>query len=261
MRPLLNTILILFLLVETSYAADYTEPITGMEFVFVKGGCFKMGDIFEAGRADEKPIHQVCVDDFFIGKYEVTQGQYQKIIGTNPTEDKRKRLNLNNPVVQVSWKDAQIFADRIARQSSKNFRLPSEAEWEYAARSGGKNEQWAGTSGPNKPENSYLSDYACFHYNCYDGPFEGGYRKSNGLGIYDMSGNVWEWCIDWYDEGYYAKSPQKNPMGPPSGTIRVLRGGSYLASGEAIRTTVRYGYTPSGRGSDFGIRLVLPAVR
>ena len=121
---------------------SYTDPTTGMEFVFVKGGCYQMGDTFGDGYSDEKPVHEVCVDDFYIGKYEVTQAQWEKVMGNNPSYFK----NCDNcPVEQVSWNDIQEFINRLNSKAGGNkYRLPTEAEWEYAARSGEKREKYSG---------------------------------------------------------------------------------------------------------------------
>lgn len=243
------TIMLLLLLPAVSLAAAYTDSITGMEFVPVKGGCFQMGDTF--GDGGEK-VHQVCVDGFFMGTYEVTQGQYQKIMGTNPSHF--KACGLNCPVENVSWEDAQEFIRQLNERTGRNYRLPYEAEWEYAARSGGKNEQFAGTSDLDD-----LGGYAWFGDNSGKKTHAVGTRRPNGLGLYDMSGNVWEWCKDWYSDDYYAKSPQKNPRGPLSGSDRVLRGGSWNGSAGYARAAIRYYFTPGIRNHFLGFRLVLPA--
>lgn len=117
-------------------ARPFTDPVTGMEFVFIKGGCFEMRDPFGDGDKDEKPVHQVCVDDFYLGKYEVTQGQWEKVMGNNPSYF--KNCGGNCPVERVSWNDVQEFISRLNQRSGKRYRLPMEAEWEYAARSGGR---------------------------------------------------------------------------------------------------------------------------
>lgn len=119
----------------------FKDPVTGMEFVFIKGGCFDMGDTFGDGRADEKPVHEVCVGDFYIGIYEVTQAQWEKVMGNNPSKFKGGG---NYPVERVSWNDIQDFIERLNRQGGKRYRLPTEAEWEYAARSGGKKRNMRG---------------------------------------------------------------------------------------------------------------------
>lgn len=220
-----------------------------MAFVLVKGGCYQMGDSFGDGYADERPVHEVCVNDFFMGTYEVTQGQWKEIMGYNPAE-----FNLcgdNCPVENISWNDAQEFIRKLKWKIGKNYRLPTEAEWEYAARSGGKKEKWAGTS-----SESELGEYAWFDLNSGGETHPAGKKKPNGLGLYDMSGNVWEWCQDFYDENYYKNSPKNNPSGPDSGTNHVLRGGSWFNGAGYTRTEKRLSIIPDYRDGNDGFRLV-----
>jgi len=225
-----------------------------IEMVRVKGGCYQMGDAFGDGGASEKPVHQVCVDDFSIGKYVVTQAQWQAVMGNNPSYF--KACGGNCPVEQVSWEDAQEFIWQLNDQTGKNYRLPYEAEWEYAARSGGKREQWAGTS--NLAE---LGAYAWYEGNSGKQTHPVGTRRPNGLGLYDMSGNVQEWCEDWYGADYYKISPEKNPRGPLSGSVPVLRGGSLSDPAGNVRAAYRNNFAPSYRIIYSGFRLVLPAGR
>lgn len=220
----------------------------------VKGGCYQMGDTFGDGGKNEKPVHRVCVDDFYIGKYLVTQAQWQAVMGGNPSHF--KECGPNCPVEQVSWEDVQKFIRQLNEQTGKNYRLPYEAEWEYAARSGGKREQWAGTSDPDE-----LGAYAWLEDNSGEKTQPVGTRRPNGLGLYDMSGNVWQWCKDWYDADYYKKSPARNPRGASSGTNRVIRGGSWCLSADLIRAAIRNHRAPSRRLNCIGFRLALPAVR
>jgi len=224
-----------------------------MEFAFVKGGCFEMGDTFGVflGGSDEKPVHSVCVGDFHMGKYEVTQAQWEKVMGSNPSHF---RKGGSYPVEEVSWNDAQEFIGKLNRMTGKSYRLPTEAEWEYAARSGGKREKWAGTS-----SEADLADYVWYAKNAGDSTHPAGEKKPNGLGLYDMSGNVWEWCGDWYGKDYYASSPRDNPTGPSSGESRVYRGGSWYNIPRHVRATHRYCSSPNFRSTDLCFRLVLPA--
>ncbi len=178
--------------------------------VFVKGGCFQMGDQFGDGDSDEKPVHEVCLDDFYIDKTEVTQRAYRQQTGKSPSRFKGD----DRPVELVSWHDAKAYCQKAGK------RLPTEAEWEYAARSGGKKEKYAGTSG--SPD-----AYAWYDKNSGKKTHPVAQKKPNGLGLYDMSGNVWEWVSDWYDKSYYASSPRNNPKGLSSGSYRVWRGGSW----------------------------------
>ncbi|HKN19336.1 MAG TPA: SUMF1/EgtB/PvdO family nonheme iron enzyme [Dissulfurispiraceae bacterium] len=220
-----------------------------MEFAMVKGGCYGMGDSFGDGYADERPVHEVCVNDFFIGKYDVTQGQWKEIMGDNPSQF--NRCGDNCPVENISWNDTQEFIKKLKQRIGKNFRLPTEAEWEYAARSRGEKDKWAGTS--IEPE---LGEYAWFDLNSGGMTHPVGKKRPNGAGLYDMSGNVWEWCQDLYDENYYGNSPKNNPAGPDSGTNRVLRGGSWFNGAGYTRSAKRLSIVPDYRDSNDGFRLV-----
>ncbi len=226
------------------------ESFIGIEMVFVKGGTLQMGDTFGDGGSDEQPIHEVHLDDFYIGKYPVTQRKWQEVMGNNPSRFKGD----DNPVEFVSWNDVQDFIDKLNHQTGKKYRLPTEAEWEYAARSGGKNEKWAGTN--NEAE---LSEYAWYCENSEDKTHPVGQKKPNELGIYDMSGNVWELCNDWYDEGYYSMTPRDNPQGPSGGRVKVLRGGSWDSEPGNLRSANRNRGVPTIRYDTYGFRLASPA--
>ena len=230
------------------------DPIKPIEFVLVKGGCFQMGDAFGDGKADEKPVHPVCVDDYYLGKYEITQDQWQSVMGNNPSFF--KSCGEKCPVEQVNWNDIQEFIKKLNAKTKKAYRLPTEAEWEYAARSGGKKEKYAGTN-----SDAELGKYAWYSANSGGSAHPAGQKQPNSLGLYDMTGNVWEWCQDWYGETYYNQSPRRNPSGPPSGTRRVLRGGAWLFEPAGIRAAVRYGLTPASRTDLYGFRLSLPVPR
>jgi formylglycine-generating enzyme required for sulfatase activity len=236
------------------------DSATGMEFVLVKGGCYQMGDQFGDGDDDEKPVHEVCVDDFYMGKYEVTQGEWEVIMGDNPSKFKNGR---NYPVEQVSWNDVQGFIRKLNRKTGLSYRLPTEAEWEYAARSGGNREKFAGLS--NEGE---LYRYANFcDSNCeYDWKIAGqndGYANTspvgtyipNDLGIYDMSGNVYELVQDIYSEEAYREHQRNNPIYTKSGSRRVIRGGSWLSKPRDLRASDRFYNSPDDRGYILGFRL------
>jgi len=225
---------------------QFIDPITGMKFVYVKGGCYQMGDIFGDGNLDERPVHKVCVDGFYMGKYEVTQREYKKIIGSNPPRFKK---GSSYPVEEVSWNDAQDFIRKLNSLSGKTFRLPTEAEWEYAARSGGKRDRYSGGNSPDS--------VAWYTNNSGSSTHPVGRKSPNGLGIYDMSGNVWEWCSDWYNKDYYSSSPRNNPQGPWSGSARVDRGGCWDNDPRFVRSAFRYGNRPDYRLNDLGFRLIL----
>lgn len=230
------------------------DPTKVIELVLVKGGCFQKGDAFGDGQPDEQPVHTVCVDDFYIGKYEVTQGQWQSVMGSNPSFF--KKCGEKCPVEQVSWNDVQGFITKLNATTGKKYRLPTEAEWEYAARSGGKKEKYAGTSSDVE-----LGKYAWYSANSGGRIHPTGQKQPNGLGLYDMTGNVWEWCQDWYGEKYYSQSSRKNPPGPASGTRRVLRGGAWIFEPKEIRASARYSLTPEARGDLYGFRLSISVPR
>jgi formylglycine-generating enzyme len=232
-----------------------------IEMVFVKGGCYEMGDDFEDPDKIEKPVHEVCVDNFYIGKYEVTQGLWEEVMGNNPSQFESGE---DYPVQYVSWDNVQKFINKLNNMTGKNYRLPTEAEWEYAARSGGKRERFSGFSNENE-----MYKYANFcDSNCtsscriksqndgYKNTSPFGSYKPNELGIYDMAGNVWEWCQDWFDGNYYSNSLKNNPKGPSSGSYRVIRGGSWLNEPRGLRASNRGCYYPDYRGSHLGFRLV-----
>jgi len=247
-----------------AYGGNTYTDLVKIEMVRVKGGCFKMGDTSKSSwfspadpdpdaANDEKPQHKVCVDGFFMGKYEVTQKQWQTIMGDSPSNFRGD----NHPVEQVSWDDVQKFIIRLNRQSGQHYRLPTEAEWEYAARSGGKQEKYAGGSD--------VDAVAWYSSNSGGKTHPVGQKQANGLGLYDMSGNVWEWCSDWYDGNYYSNSPRNNPQGPSTGSDRVYRGGCVGSYPKFVRSAYRSGSSPDNRGNCFGLRygnlgfrLVLP---
>ncbi|MBU1040945.1 MAG: SUMF1/EgtB/PvdO family nonheme iron enzyme [Proteobacteria bacterium] len=222
----------------------WRDPTTGMEFVWVPGGTFEMGCGSWAGdcKADEKPVHVVRLDGFWLGRFEVTQGQWQIIMESNPSYFKEGD---NFPVEMVSWKDAKGYISRLNAQGSAKFRLPTEAEWEYAARSGGKPEKYAGGND--------LGLVAWFHSNSGSSTHEVGTKAPNGLGLYDMTGNVREWCEDVY--GPYPSAPQENPV-VTVGWSRLSRGGSWAFVPEMVRAAYRLKEQPNSAYGDSGFRLV-----
>jgi formylglycine-generating enzyme required for sulfatase activity len=235
----------------TDRPKEYPDPATGMEFVFVKGGCYPMGDTFGDGDSDEQPVHEVCVSDLYMGKYVVTQEQWEKVMGGNPSSFKKGG---RYPVENVSWLDVKGFITRLNGKKGRTYRLPTEAEWEYAARSGGKKEKWAGTSSEWE-----LEEYAWFFDHSGRSTHLAGEKRPNGLGLYDMTGNVWEWCGDWYERNYYSFSPRNDPQGPSRGTFRVLRGGSWSTDARYVRASTRHWSAPELRNNKRGFRLVRPA--
>ena len=223
----------------------FTDPTTGIEFVLVQGGCFRMGD--KNGREDATPEHKVCVGSFSIGKYEVTQEQWKKVMDWNPSAF--RQCGPNCPVTNVSWEDAQDFIAKLNAKGGKHYRLPTEAEWEYAARSRGKKEVY---SGGNK-----IDAVAWYQDNSGKTIHPVGQKRPNGQGLYDMSGDVWQWVSDWYDVTYYGKSPMKNPQGPATGSGRVVRGGSWNDEEWFAQTSTREAKDPRFRGFQTGLRLAV----
>lgn len=254
----------------------WQDPVTGMKFVKIEGGCFQMGqnpteqrylkrdsanENFEKYFADELPQHKVCVEEFWMGSHEVTQGEWQKVMEFNPAVFQDGE---NYPVEMVSWDDAQNFLTKFnLLNNTSQFRLPSEAEWEYAAR--------AGTTSIYNTGDAIKSTEANFN-----GTFPFGlnlrdeYRKStmpvgsfpaNAFGLYDMHGNVWEWCNDWYNPDYYKQEIIQNPPGPEASQMKVLRGGSWFRYSAHIRSATRYKNKQSGQYADTGFRVVKSTLR
>ena len=242
----------------TTASGNRTFTINGVSFemVAVKGGTFTMGGTSEQGseaEGDEKPTHSVTLSDYYIGKFEVTQELWKAVMGNEPTynggwTDQYGRGN-NYPAYRVSWNDIQKFIRKLNQKTGANFRLPTEAEWEYAARGGNKSNGYK-YSGSNSIDN-----VAWYTSNSGSKTHQVGIKSPNELGIYDMSGNVWEWCQDRY--GSYSSGSQTNPTGPSSGSYRVPRGGSWFNSAGYCRVSNRDSNTPDGRYSGLGFRLVL----
>ena len=212
------------------------------EFALVVAGTFTMGATAEQGSdadSDEKPAHQVTITkDYYMGKTEVTQALWKAIMGSNPSHFKGD----NRPVERVSWNDCQEFTSKLNSLTGKTFRLPTEAEWEFAAR-GGNNSRHYKYSGSDN-----LHDVAWYYDNSSNTTHDVATKRPNELGIYDMSGNVWEWCQDRY--GAYSSNAQYDPAGPMSGSGRVIRGGSWYFDAGYCRSSFRGGLDPDyGNGS------------
>lgn len=229
-----------------------TFTVKGVSFkmIEVEGGTFQMGATAEqqSNRDDEKPVHSITLDSYYIGETEVTQELWRAVMGSNPSEFSGDDLR---PVERVSWNDCQVFIKELNKLTGKNFRLPTEAEWEFAARGGNK------SSGYRYSGSSNIGDVA-WYFNKNDRkthPVKG--KNPNELGIYDMSGNVLEWCSDWYSFGYYSSSPQNNPEGPSSGYYRVFRGGSWFNNAEGCRVALRNRGNPVVNYDFSGLRLAL----
>jgi len=234
-----------------------TNHKTGIEFVLIAPGSFSMGST--NGGDDEKPVHQVTISQpFYMGRYEVTQAQWQSGIDNNyagisqfahGNPSRFQDCGGNCPVEQVSWDDAQNFVNKLNEGNDGfRYRLPTEAEWEYACR--------AGTTGDYvvKPdEMGWYGDNSDMRTHLV------GQKQANAFGLYDMLGNVSEWCQDWYDANYYASSPATDPQGPVSGQFRVLRGGSFSDYASFLRSVARLYYFPVSHDNRNGFRVVAVA--
>lgn len=231
---------------DNSNNASYSNGVLNVngvtyDMVKVQAGTFTMGD-----NHVRQKIHQVTItNDYYIGKTEVTQALWKAVMGNNPSAFKGDNL----PVESVSWDDCMTFVSKLKTMTGQNFRLPTEAEWEFAAR-GGNNSNHYQYSGSNQ-----LNEVAWCYGNNGNKTHAVATKQPNELGIYDMSGNVWEWCSDWY--GDYSSNTQTNPTGPSSGSCRVIRGGSWYYKGGSCRSSDRYDHTPINSDSGLGLRLVL----
>jgi len=247
-----------------SVMAQATKTITnsiGMKLVLIPNGTFQMGSpIEEVGRGIDEEQHQVTISkDYYLGVTEVTQGQYEKVMGTNPSyfQKQRKRDSSMCPVENVSWDDAVEFCKRLSdlpeeKKAGRVYRLPTEAEWEYACRAGSKTAYSFGASAKS------LGDYAwCSTTNDFPiyQPHPVRQKKPNAWGLYDMHGNVWEWCSDWY--GDYPKGAANDPTGAKEGSLRVLHGGSWGYQAAGCRSATRLRDAPSNRHSFYGFRVAL----
>ena len=265
------------------------EAKAPLGMVWIKGGTFQMGS--NEGEENEKPVHEATLDDFYMDETEVTVAQFERFInatGYQTDAEKegnsyvlvdciwkeesgvtwrddvfgkpRPKSDYNHPVIHVSWNDA----DAYAKWADK--RLPTEAEWEYAARCGSKGYKYAwGNGNPSKSNGGNLQDETtqkeCKWGNIWEDYNDGFFGTapvkqfgSNCFGLYDMTGNVWEWCNDWYESDYYSKSPKSNPQGANTGNFRVLRGGSWLNFPDYCRLAIRYRNNPANRFFNDGFR-------
>lgn len=225
------------------------EPL--IEMIYVRGGCFEMGDFIGDGDDDERPLHEVCVDDYYMAETEVTQELFELVMGYSPIKKYNALMKPDPqaPVVYVSFSVVQDFIIKLNELVNGYYRLPTEAEWEYAARERGKKIVWSGTN--NEAE---LGDYAFFSDNSSSvGPVKS--KKPNAIGFYGMSGNALEWTEDYFDFDFYQESPRQNPYGPEHGIFRAVRGGSHFEVPYKLRTTYRYGLEHSSRLINLGFRL------
>ena len=249
----LNSILITLVLtlfhLQSASAVD-SKIFLGINFIFIQPGCFQMGNDKKPTErtVGETPSHRVCIEKpFYMGETEITQKQWQDVMGNNPSKNKVE----DKPVDRVSWNDVQEFIQKLnAKEGGTFFRLPTEAEWEYAARAGSDADYAFGDSPSSLPQ------YAWFGNLGYKGSsHEVAQKDPNKWGLYDMHGNVWEWVQDWYDGTYYSTSPANNPTGPETGKYRVYRGGSFIGKATNLRSAVRFSALPMSRTHDVGFRL------
>jgi len=270
------------------------------DMVFVEGGCFEMGDPLPQkdpfdGDPDEKPLHEVCLDPFFIGRYEVTVGEFRRFIEETGyrTDPEREGLGCfvfdggagwrllkvrwdahvfaqgeDHPVVCVSWNDATEYARWLSRKEGKTFRLPTEAEWEYAAKSRGEapcRYTWcAGRPSGNIGDESLKREFPGWPRRVWEGYDDGyvytapvGSFAPNGLGVHDMAGNVWEWVDDWYNGDFYRTAPRHNPRAPKTDFTKVRRGGAWSEDTRHVRIVNRSRNVPVVGRFDLGFRLVM----
>jgi formylglycine-generating enzyme required for sulfatase activity len=232
-----------------------TDPSLNMEMIFIPSGTFIMGN--DQGADDEDPAHEVFLDAFYIGKYVVTQKQWKEIMGNNPSDP----LGDDLPVVNVSWEDAQEFVKCLSERTGQTYRLPTEAEWECACRAGSTTIFHFGN------DTSLLTDYAWCESNSNGKLHPVGQKKPNAWGLYDMAGNTWEWCEDWWDPEYYSRSPHKNPLNKEpylyesqntgeKFTVHVARSGAFGHAPSAHESAHRHGTRPNHKRPMISFRCV-----
>lgn len=255
------------------YASDYLgahiDPVIEMPFAKIPEGCFKMGDSFGDGQSDEQPTHVVCLDAFYMSKYEVTNAQFKQYkAGHDSGHFKGQPLNYpSQPVVKISHQDAVGFANWLSSRTGFRYRLPTEAEWEYAARAGTVTTRYWGDEPDKACGYANVSDLSLKRvwrdwrtHRCYDGYVTSapvGKLKPNKFGLHDMLGNVWEWTSDYYGDEYYEVSPKQSPKGPITGTTYVIRGGSWHNDERNIKVSNRNDMSPATNQHYLGMRLVM----
>jgi formylglycine-generating enzyme required for sulfatase activity len=235
--------------VPTAARRDTTYNSDGIEMIWVEGGSFIMGCTNEQQKEcndNEKPTRQVTLSGFYIGKYEITQAQWLSLMDSNPSYFPGDSL----PVDAINFVDIEEFLQKLNASSGKNYRLPTEAEWEYAARGGHKSKATKFSGAYN------VNEVAWYESNSGKRPHPVGTKAPNELGLHDMSGNVYEWCQDWYDDDY-TNASKNNPTGPADGTTRVMRGGNWEENAHFDRVSYRADNNPNDRFNSVGFRVVL----
>jgi formylglycine-generating enzyme required for sulfatase activity len=264
MKTKLGLLLLILLIAvwceDSTHGQQPVKSITntiGMKLNKIPAGTFLMGSPEgETGRRDDETQHPVTISKpFYMQTTEVTQGQWKEVMGTEPWKGKRYvKEGPNYPATYVSWNDAVAYCKNLSEKEGKTYRLPTEAEWEYACRAGTET-RWS--FGDDEKE---LGDYAWYRDNVYDidelYAHQVGLKKPNAFGLYDMHGNVWEWCHDYFEEDYYKQSPEMDPTGPTSGSFRVFRGGSWFVYSRVTRSAHRRRFDAAARSNYFGFRLV-----
>ena len=243
---------------ENNYAgerANSVHPSGEIEFVFIKGGCFDMGDIWGDGENDEQPLHKVCVDDFYIGTYEITVGQWKKVMVSLPNSTGDDETL---PVVNITWQDAKKFTEVLGLITGEHYRLSTEAEWEYAAREGGKELKYATESGKTSRDLCNVDGTAS--KDRWEKTSPAGSFPPNQIGIYDMCGNAWEWVEDDYGYHAYKKHGLKNPLYRAPDSEKVIRGCGWSDNAEDCRVSLRDKVPQDcehcNRRNDIGFRIV-----
>ncbi|MCB0839229.1 MAG: formylglycine-generating enzyme family protein [Bacteroidetes bacterium] len=237
--------------IDPGLLTDWEKNLPHHELILVEGGEFEMGGADSEAEEDEKPVHKVSLDSFYLGKFPVTQALWKLVMGKNPSRFKGEA----NPVENVSWKDTQVFLQKLNQMTGKTYRLPTEAEWEFAARGGIHSEGYL-YAGSDK-----LKEVGWYEKNSNHQTQPVGQKLGNELGLFDMSGNVYEWCQDWYGANYYqhcaGQGVVKNPQGPEKGVLRVFRGGFCSDVARHCWGSSRGSYRPNYHYSDVGFRLAL----
>lgn len=238
---LAGTLLCALAQAEPTAGTVWTEPVTGMQFVWVPGGCFDQGST--DGARKEEPVHQVCLRGFYLGKYEVTQDQYAKLMESNPSEFK----GAQRPVEQVAWTDAEAAAQKLGKLSNTQIGLPSESQWEYACRAGQANNTYCGSGD--------IAELAWYSDNSNDSTHDVGGKRPNAWNLYDMTGNVWEWTQDCYNSSYQGAPKDGSAWMTGDCDDRVTRGGGWNRAASRARVSYRGGDGSDHRDNNIGFRL------